>query len=990
MYMSKNLVRLSAFSFFLLTATVANAQQGLSFDLPKPKKFENRKLASEKTEEKKYTIPRRFMQNTITHYNYFFNANEKINDVLARAKADYRDNYTKLLSFYNYDLDGTARFKNDLDSVIYKATAGILLHDLRTNWVDNLYMLIGRAYYLRKDLDSAYMTFQYVNYAFSPKEKDGYDKVIGSNSNEGGNAFSISTNEKRNIAKTVLSRPPSRNESLIWQIKTYLANDEMPEAASLIQTLRHDPLFPSRLKTDLQEVQSLYFYKQGMYDSAAVYLERALGNALNQQEKARWEYLVAQLYEASGKSDLAKDFYNRAVKHTIDPVMEVYGLMNGIRQEGGNDEKAIQHAIDELSKMARKDKYVDYRDIIYYAAARMELDRNKPDNAKSFLGKSIKYSVNNQQQKSRSFLALAAISFDQKDFISAKRFYDSVDANAVTEEEMAMFNNRKESLTVIAAQQSIINRQDSLQRLAAMPEAEREAFVKKLLKQLRKQQGIKEDDVSFGNTSTVYNSKNDAPVDLFSSGDNKSDWYFSNAALKSKGYGSFRANWGNRPNVDNWRRSAVVQQQMNNGRPVADAGMNTGTTQEAMKPLNYENLLEKVPTTPEKLKISNDSIMNARFALGVALQDQLEDYPAAITAYEQLLERFPASPLEEKTLFNLYYCYKKTGNEGRMAQVKQLLESKYGSGKLAGIVKNPVAPDSLRKKEGAQSYEAIYTLFIEGKFDEALAKKHEADSIYGKYYWTPQLLYIEAVYHIQQRADSTARNVLNNIVTLFPNTPMAAKAQKLAEVLGRRKQIEDYLTKLQIERPAEDSVVIVSEPPRQAVAVNIQQNQPVQNQPVKPADNSIVKPKSDSAQQIIKKPDVVATPSPTSFVNAPALQHYVVLVMDKVDPVYVNEARNAFNRYHKEKYYNKQIDITPLALTDDLRLMLIGKFDNAADALDYSDKAKKLAPVDIIPWMPAGKYSFIIITDPNLEVLKNNKDIPAYKKFLTQYYPGSF
>ena len=81
--------------------------------------------------------------------------------------------------------------------------------------------------------------------------------------------------------------------------------------------------------------------------------------------------------------------------------------------------------------------------------------------------------------------------------------------------------------------------------------------------------------------------------------------------------------------------------------------------------------------------------------------------------------------------------------------------------------------------------------------------------------------------------------------------------------------------------------------------------------------------------------------------------------MDKVDPVYVNEAKNAFNRYNKEKYYNKQIDIVPLPLTDDMRFMLMGKFDNAIVALDYLKQSKFAGRrTDIIPWMPAAKIFF--------------------------------
>src|SRR5450432_2501077 len=144
-------------------------------DIKKPEKYENSKLGAEKTEEKKFKLPRHFIQNTVTHYNTYFNANNKLNDVIAHAKAQHKDDYSKLLSFYSYSLDGTSREKRELDSILYKCTAGILNHDLRNDWIDNLYMLMGKAYYFRKQFDTAYITFQFVNYAFSPKEKDGYD-----------------------------------------------------------------------------------------------------------------------------------------------------------------------------------------------------------------------------------------------------------------------------------------------------------------------------------------------------------------------------------------------------------------------------------------------------------------------------------------------------------------------------------------------------------------------------------------------------------------------------------------------------------------------------------------------------------------------------------------------------------------------------------------------------------------------------------------------
>lgn len=983
----------------LLTANWLHAQiGGLSFDLPKPKKFENRQLRSEKTGDKKFTIPRRFIQNTTTHYNFFFNANEKLEQVIDRAKDSHKDDFTRLLSFYNYSFDQTAQAKTELDSVIYKSTAGILLHDLRSNWVDNMYLLMGRAYFLKKDFDSAFLTFQYLNYAFSPKEKDGYDKIIGSNSNadEGGSAFSISTNEKTNIVKKAFSRRPSRNESLVWLVKTYIASDQLPEAASLIQTLKYDPLFPNRLQGDLNESQAWYFYQQQNWDSAAFYLEKALPNASGKQEMARWEYLIAQLYEASGKHTLAQTFYERVVKHTINPVMEVYAVLNSIRQGQGTDEKAIQEAIDALKKMARRDKYVFYRDIIYYTAAQIELDRSQPLAAKALLEKSIRTSENNPAQKSRSFLALANIEFDLKNYIDAKRFYDSTDASTIDPEDLASFNDRKNALGSIAAAQMVIKRQDSLQKIAALPEADRTALLKKLLRQLRKEQGLKEEEPSFGNTGNSFtgNEANAPAVDLFSTG-NKSDWYFSNTTLKARGFSEFKAKWGNRPNADNWQRAAVIRQQQAQGRNQGSLAtqLGNGNAQpEEFRPLSIDGLKEKLPLTAEKMKQSNDSILHAQFEIGKALQDNLEAYPDAISAYETLETRFPGSSVEEQTLFNLYYCYKKVGDTQKMNDTRRLLESKYSNSKSLAIIRNPVAADTARKQEGTPIYENIYNLFIEGKFDEALARKRAADSLYGKYYWSPQLLYIEAVYYIQQRNDSVAISVLNNINSLYAGTPMADKARSLADVLSRRKQIEEYLTNLKVEIPKEDSIVNAA-----PVGTPMEQGPVVARIPLKtdssnlkqPASPAVRQPAKDSVQLAVKKP-VTAPATGTSFVFAPEQPHFVALVMDKVDPVYVGEAKNAFNRYNREKYYNQTIEITPLQLTDDLRMMLMGNFANAIDALDYMEKAAKQAPGDIIPWMPATKYSFIIITAGNLEVLKNNKDLAAYHKFLVQNFKDKF
>jgi hypothetical protein len=55
-------------------------------------------------------------------------------------------------------------------------------------------------------------------------------------------------------------------------------------------------------------------------------------------------------------------------------------------------------------------------------------------------------------------------------------------------------------------------------------------------------------------------------------------------------------------------------------------------------------------------------------------------------------------------------------------------------------------------------------------------------------------------------------------------------------------------------------------------------------------------------------------------------------------------------------------------------------------ALGYLQSVQAVAAKQIVPWLPAGKYSFLVISKDNLEVLKNNQDMEGYKRFQERYF----
>lgn len=964
--------------------------------------------------EKKFTKFRHVVQNNFTHYNYYYNANNKINMVIERAKESQKDDFSKLIGYYPFTLENTLTQKTDLDSVVLKATAGILLHDLRNDWIDDMYLLMGKAYFLRKDFDSAAATFQFINYNLYPRKKNEDDnKVIGTNDDATNSRISIANPEKQNILQKLTAKPPSRNDALVWLARTLIEQNEVGEAAGIIHTLQNDPNLPKRLVNDLDEVNGYLFYKQNMYDSAAVYLEKALSNAETKQDMSRSEFLLGQLFEMTRQFGKASLYYANASVHTTDPLIDIYAQLNAAKMKGGNAMQDLETGISNLMRLTKKDRFEMYKDVLFYAAGELALEKPDTTQAIDFYTQSYQHNEMNVPYKNKAFLRLADIAYNQKQYKKSFIFYDSLQVTDTSLTNQESILARKASLSKIVDQISIIDREDSLQMVAAMEPAKREAFIKKLVKKMRKERGIKEEENNTGNTDLVtFDSQKNTPTDLFQSNGKSSDWYFSNASMKAKGFNEFKRKWGTRTNTDNWRRKDAMtslQQNQSNAPqlntnpddvdvanssvdPQAKAltrgkGNQPGDKNADLQPedISFETLMANLPLTPEAFTASKNLVATSTYQLGRLFQDELEDYREAINTYNLSLEKYPDSTYNGDIYFNLYYCYYKLGDKGRASYYKGLLQKNFADTKAFKLVNNPAGAKSNEKNPVVtKRYEDIYNLFIEGKFDQAIAEKKNADSLYGNNYWSPQLLYIEAVYHVKQKNDSAAMEVLNNIVSIYPKSPLKQKAERMIDVLGRRKEIEEYLTKLEITRAKDDDPIVINN----RVAMVRNDSNLIVSPKLYDSSKAAITKVTDSA--FVKTDSVVKAPvasGPYSF--NPAAPHNVIMWLDKVDMTYVNESKNAFTRYVSDNFRASGLTVNKDVIDKDYSVLVFASFANAEEALLFFTKVKKAAPEEI-SWLPANKYAFYIIDNDNLERLKNTKDLTGYKNLLNKQYPGIF
>ncbi|HVZ24828.1 MAG TPA: hypothetical protein VG842_02175, partial [Sediminibacterium sp.] len=499
-----------------------------------------------------------------------------------------------------------------------------------------------------------------------------------------------------------------------------------------------------------------------------------------------------------------------------NPLLEVYARMRVVYLSAAGHENALQQNLDELLKMARRDRYEEYRHIIYYAAAELELSRQHYASAQVLLIKSAAASGSDLEQKQKSFLLLGDMNYQIRHYSDAYRFYDSIQSLLLHDSDRVRVEARKPALKIISHDEETIHLQDSLQLIAAMPEATRDEYLKKLLKQLRKEKNEKDRNAnpfSFGNAQYV---KSNLPgAGQANSGG--SSFYFQNPASKAQGYAEFISRWGNRPNVDNWQRQSAVMGTLTKpvsanpaGADSAKTGIKSGAMtaeagSQAGKDPSLTDLLKNIPLTPEKMDSSNQAIIGSMLSSAHTFQNALEDYPAATEMYEALIRRFPASKDVEDALFNLVYCYRKQGMGSRSDSALTALKSLFPKGDFTErMIKGMETVSKSQEDPATTAYQHVYDLFLSGEFDKAKDAKAQADKLYGKNYWTPQLLFIESVYYVRQREDSTAINRLEEISKRFPQSPLAEKAGTMIDVLRRRKEIEQYLTNLKLDSTQED------------------------------------------------------------------------------------------------------------------------------------------------------------------------------------------
>jgi tetratricopeptide (TPR) repeat protein len=608
-------------------------------------------------------------------------------------------------------------------------------------WIDDCYLLIGKSYFYKKEYIKAIEAFRLVSRQF-----EGLTTAY---------------------------------EAQIWLIKSFVESKDFSSADLILENVLSDENFPTELNKDLALIMAHYHIRLKDYVPAISELEEAISLTKKKREKSRYLYMVAQLHYNQNNYPAATDYFSKVIRISPDYEMTFNAKINRARSfdtsSGGSEQIK-----GELNKMLKDAKNKEFLDVIYFGLAELSNREGKLKEAVPLYVKSVSKSIRNDAQKSLSSVMLADIYYDQQNYRSSQAYYDTAVAFMNTNNERFLAASaRQKTLTELITNLDIIEHQDSIQRVALMPEKERLAFIDKIIEEIKaEEQRLKALDNERRMDNNFFNDPRQNNSFNRMNQNKGGGWYFDNPNTLSFGFSEFNRKWGKRKLEDNWRRSDKKSQ------TVEEALADT-IQEEEFDPKSRDSYIKELPLTIEAKKASNQMIIEAYFDAGVIYKEKLEDAPQAVTTFETLNSRFPKSDNRVMVLYFLYRLHKELGNIDFARDYKRLLLKEFPNSDYAKLIKDPAYADEMAQANSLLSadYEKAHQLYLQSKFKQCISLCERVNNKNPNNNLYPNFDFLRTMAKGFGMTKKNYTNALTLIVEKYPKHQVAESAKEILQFL---------------------------------------------------------------------------------------------------------------------------------------------------------------------------------------------------------------
>jgi len=721
----------------------------------------------------KNTVVNRFYHGMTAHYNGYFNANELIRQSVEGFRSSRVEDFYTLLPIEPVpNEDEVIGMYPAIDTAISKCAKVIQRHSMPSNdvpalkkeehnsWIDENWTTIGIANYYRRDYYGALKAFNYIKKFY-----------VNDPSLHTGELWTAKTNIALGKYTDAGFNLTNLDQAIADEKSGKTGTGQLDKRGKEIEKAK----VPKQLYFQLEQTKAQLALLNNEPDSAIIALESALDYA-KKQEKARVHFIIAQLYEKQGNRSAAKENYAAVLKHNAPYAMHFNARLK--RAFMGGDERVKK----ELYKMLRDQKNAQFKDQIYYALADIALQEQARDEAKRLLTKSAFYSVSNNRQKGMAYERLGNLSFEERNYIFAQKYFDS--CVAVIDDRYPNVDGvrtKAEKLADLVAAVELAAYEDSVQRIARMSEVDRIQFIEDVIEQIKEAELIRKQQEA--QRLLALQQQQRASIQESPSG-NK--WYFNNAKTRTAGYDEFRKLWGTRENEDNWRRSDKTVL-ITDATDETDS-LITGSKPEKEDTLTVERLLRNIPLSDSAYKISAERMLFALLQSGLIYKDQLGEPEMAKEQFLKVRNRKQIGDVDLTAAYNLFRLYEGLDSKSDLTlSEKNYILNTYPASDYANFIKDPDFFIKRKEQEvvSQQGYLKILEKYRIGHYYDVISELTKLMQLNPTDLLMPNymLLKIMATGHVNQNKTLLLPE-LNQLIEKYPNTEEALRAADMVSIIN--------------------------------------------------------------------------------------------------------------------------------------------------------------------------------------------------------------
>ena len=889
----------------------------------------------------KNTAKTRFWHSFKARYNTYYNGSLAYIDGSLEKENGNKDNFTEIIPLYTVANKQSRELgKSNFDRAIEKSQKTIKLHSIkrRPEWTKNrrktekdiewlsrreynpflwrAWMLMGRSQFHKGAFDEAASTFAYMGRLYH-------------------------------------TQPAIYAKSRAWLAKCYIEEGWIYDAEDVIRGMERDSIHWSARK-EWDYTYADYYIHIGDYKKAIPHLRQVIRHEMRRKQRAREWYLMGQLHAALGNRPEAMKAFRHVLRQ--NPPYEVEFNARIAMTEVMADSQA-KKMIGRLKRMAASDKNKDFLDQVYYAIGNIHMARRDTTQAITAYERGVAKATRTGIEKGVLLLRLGNIYWDMERYSDAQRCYgEAIGLLDKERKDYEQLSNRSKVLDQLVPYTDAVHLQDSLQSLARMSEADRNAAIDRTIAELKRkerEERRKQQEQEAQETISKNGGNNMAqqrPNAAQQNQQNKNaQWYFYNPMAVSQGKTAFQKQWGKRENVDNWQRvnktvvaMAGEEQEMSQhqldsiarAEAVADSLAQIADSAQN-DPHRREYYLAQIPFTQEQMEASNKTIEDGLYNSGVIFKDKLDNLTLSEKQLRRLVDNYPDYEGTADAFYHLYLLYMRKHEPRTADEYVERLKQQYPDNEWTTLLSDPHYVENARFGIAIEDslYAATYDAFKASRYSDVTTNVEISNRRYPLGANRDKFIFIGGLGKLNEGDAEGCIADMKTVVEKYPQSGMAQMAGMIVKGVDEGRRLHGG--KFDLAGMWDRRTVVLR----------------------------------DSDSTAVQE---LSTDRNAAFV-------YTIVY----NPDSLNENRLMFElaRYNFTSYLVRNFDIN-IEEADGLRRITISGFRNYDEALQYARQLHTQAAVTRL----VGKNRSLIVSETNLPLLGRQFSYADYDKFYAKHF----